>query len=319
MFTHLRSLKPDLVHFNAPNFWAAAMLSLINYDAPLVITHHADVYGRPILRRIVMPLYRRLTRQARCVVVNSLTNAHNSRDLPRGAGPVIEIPWGVDPRPFDIGEHRRSEFAAERRHRFGNSPVIGFVGRFVRYKGLSILIEALKQLEGVHALLIGDGPLRSQIDEQVKSSNLADRVHFLGNIDDATKIRELAMMDLLVLPSIDTTEAFGLAQVEAQLMGLPVVASRLQTGVIDVTIDNITGLLVPPGDPIALADAISCLIRDRALAQRLGRAGRKYALKRFTLDAFQNNFVELFDSVLSSQSLEHFRQRTLEHGIFDYR
>jgi glycosyltransferase involved in cell wall biosynthesis len=102
-------------------------------------------------------------------------------------------------------------------------------------------------------------------------------------------------------------------------MGLPVVASRLQTGVIDVTIDNITGLLVPPGDPIALADAISCLIRDRALAQRLGRAGRKYALKRFTLDAFQNNFVELFDSVLSSQSLEHFRQRTLEHGIFDYR
>jgi glycosyltransferase involved in cell wall biosynthesis len=285
----------------------------------LVITHHADVYGRPILRRIVMPLYRRLTRQARCIVVNSLTNAQNSRDLRHDGGPVVEIPWGVDPNPYEISEFRRSEFAAERQNRFGSSPVIGFVGRFVRYKGLSILIDALKLLEGVHALLIGNGPLRSKIEEQVKSSNLADRVHFLGNIDEARKIRELAMMDLLVLPSIDTTEAFGLAQVEAQLMRLPVVASRLQTGVIDVTIDNITGLLVPPRDPAALAAAISCLIRDRALAERLGSAGRKYALKRFTLDAFQNSFAELFDAVLSKQSLEQFRARTLEHRIYDYR
>jgi glycosyltransferase involved in cell wall biosynthesis len=310
MFTHLRALKPDLVLFNAPNFWGAAMLLFMNYDAPLVITHHADVFGRPILRRIVMPLYRRLTRRARCVVVNSLTNAQNSRDLPRDTGPIIEIPWGADPSPFAISELRRVEIVAERQQRFGNLPVVGFVGRFVRYKGLSILIEALTHLEGVHALLIGNGPLRSQIEEQVRASNLIDRVHFLGDVDEEKKIRSLAMMDLLVLPSVDTTEAFGLAQIEAQLMALPVIASRLPTGITDVTIDNVTGLLVPPRDPVALAEAISRVLNDRTLAQRLGSAGHKYALERFTLDTFKKSFAELIDAVLCEQSLDHIAATT---------
>jgi glycosyltransferase involved in cell wall biosynthesis len=309
MFTHLQALKPDLVHFNAPNFWGTAMLLLMNYNKPLVVTHHADVFGRPILRRVVMPLYRRLVRQATCVVINSLKNAELSKDLPRNAGPFIEIPHGVDPRLFDINDACRAEIAAERRQRFGNSPVIGFVGRFVRYKGLSILIEALTHLEGVHALLIGNGPLRSQTEEQVRAANLAGRVHFLGEIDEAGKIRGLAMMVLLVLPSVDTTEAFGVAQIEAQLMALPVIASRLPTGVTDVTIDNVTGLLVPPRDPIALAHAISRLISDRALAQHLGLAGHKYALGRFTLDAFRKSFGELFEAVLSAQSLDHIAAR----------
>lgn len=306
MFKHLRKLKPDLVHFNAPNFWGAAMLLLMNYNAPLVITHHADVFGRPILRRIVIPLYRRLARRTKCIVVNSMTNAYNSMDLPRNAGPFVEIPWGVDQRPFDINDACRAEIAAERQQRFGDSPVIGFVGRFVRYKGLSVLIEALKTLEGVHALLIGNGPLRSQTEEHVRTANISNRVHFLGDIDEAKKIREMAMMDLLVLPSVDTTETFGLAQIEAQFMGLPVIASRLPTGVADVTIDNVTGILVRPRDPIALADAILRLIRDRALSQRLGLAGHKYALERFTLDTFKKTFSNLFEAVLSERSLDQF-------------
>ncbi len=304
MFTHLRGLKPDLVHFNAPNFWAAAMLSLMNYDAPFLVTHHADVFGRPVLRRIVMPIYRRLIRRAAYIVVNSLKNVKCSRDLPRGAGPFIEIPHGVDHRLFDISDACRADMAEERRKRFGNSPVIGFVGRFVRYKGLSILIQSLLHLDGVHALLIGNGPLQDQIREQVRAANLTDRVHFLGEISEAEKIRQLAMMDLLVLPSVDTTEAFGVAQIEAQLMGLPVVASRLPTGVTDVTVDNVTGLLVPPRDPAALAHAISRLIGDRALAHRLGLAGRKYALERFTLDTFRKSFGELFETAMSPAPVE---------------
>jgi glycosyltransferase involved in cell wall biosynthesis len=304
MFTHLRGLKPDLVHFNAPNFWAAAMLSLMNYDAPLVVTHHADVFGRPILRRIVMPIYHRLIRRAKYIVVNSLKNVKYSRDLPRGAGPFIEIPHGVDQRLYDIGDARRADIVEERRKRFGDSPIIGFVGRFVRYKGLPVLVQSLLHLDGVHVLLIGDGPLRDLIIEQVRAANLTDRVHFLGEVSEAEKLRQLAMMDLLVMPSVDTTEAFGVAQIEAQLMGLPVVASRLPTGITDVTIDNVTGLLVPPRDPVALAHAISRLIGDRALARQLGLAGRKHALEHFTLDTFRMSFRKLFEGAMSPTPVE---------------
>lgn len=305
MFSHLHTLEPDLVHFNAPNFWGAAMLSLVRYKAPLIVTHHADVYGRPILRRVMMPIYRHLVRQATCVVVNSLKNVAASKDLPRRAGSFVEIPWGVDAPAYDLDISLRAELAIQRRLRFGPAPVVGFIGRFVRYKGLPILIEALAQLDGVHALLIGDGPLRSQIVELVRAAGISDRAHFLGAVDELSKIRALAMMDLLVLPSVDTTEAFGLVQAEAQLMGLPVVVSCLPTGITDITIDHETGLLVPPRDPDALAKAIAQLIEDPDLARRLGSSGHQRALSHFTLDVFKRRIIALFDTVLSGRSLKH--------------
>jgi glycosyltransferase involved in cell wall biosynthesis len=304
MLAHLRSLQPDLVHFNAPNFWGAAMLLLSRYKGPLIVTHHADVFGRPLLKRAVMPIYHRLIRKAACIVVNSLKNASASADLPAGAGPFVTISHGVDARVYKIDGSEREKLMAERCRLFGDAPVVGFVGRFVRYKGLSVLVDALTRIDGVHALMIGDGPLRTQIEEQARTAGIAERMHFLGNVDEPTKIRKLALMDVLLLPSVDTTEAFGVTQVEAQLMEMPVVASRLPTGVTDVTIDNQTGLLVPPRDPDALAEAISRLICDRDFATRLGRAGRVHALKRFTSDIFQRRFEELFQLTLFGPSIE---------------
>jgi glycosyltransferase involved in cell wall biosynthesis len=303
MFAHLRSLRPDLIHFNAPNFWAAAMLLLSRYRGPLIVTHHADVFGRPFLKRAVMPIYHRLIRRATFVVVNSLKNVSASDDLPAGAGPFVTISHGVDASTYRIDSAEREQLLDERRRAFGDAAVVGFVGRFVRYKGLSVLVEAMTRLDGVHALMIGDGPLRSQIEEQARAAGIANRMHFLGSVDEHSKVRKLAMMDMLLLPSVETTEAFGVAQVEAQLMALPVVASQLPTGVTDVTIADQTGLLVPPGDPDALAQAISRLICDRDFAARLGRQGRAHALGHFTSEIFQRRIQQLFETTLSGPSI----------------
>jgi glycosyltransferase involved in cell wall biosynthesis len=304
MFAHLRALKPDLVHFNAPNFWAAAMLLLTNYDGPLIITHHADVFGRPLLKRIAIPFYRRLLRKASCIVVNSLKNARWSDDLPAKAGPLMAIAHGFDPGEYNIAARDRECAAAERRRLCGDNPTVGFVGRFVRYKGLSVLIDALARLDAVHALIVGDGPLRGKIEEQVRQAGIADRVHFLGNLGEADKIRALSMMDILLLPSVDTTEAFGVVQIEAQLMSIPVIASRLPTGVSDVTLDNGTGLLVPPRDAPALAAAVAKLLSYPDLAARFSQAGRQHALENFTFDVFEEKYRVLFDIVLSGRSLD---------------
>jgi glycosyltransferase involved in cell wall biosynthesis len=304
MFSHLRSLQPDLVQFNAPNFWAAAMLLLTRYNGPLVVTHHADVFGRRFLKRATMPIYHRLLRQATCIVLNSLKNAATSTDVPAGAGPFVAIPHGIDPSSYKLNSRDCEDIVDERRRLFGNAPLLGFIGRFVRYKGLSVLVDALARLDGVHALMIGDGPLRRQTEEQARIAGVAERMHFLGNVDETTKIRSLAMMDILLLPSVETTEAFGLAQIEAQFMEVPVVASNLPTGVTDVTKDGQTGLLVPPGDPEALANAVSRIIDDPNLAARLGRSGRAHALRHFTFDLFQRRYEELFEMLLQRCSIE---------------
>ena len=301
MLMHLRALKPDLVHLNAPNFWAAAMLMIARYRGPLIITHHADVFGRPFIKRFVLPIYHHLVGRADCVVVNSTKNALCSTDLPRRAGPFVTIPHGLNEKIYQLDFPTKEDVARERVRLAGHAPLVGFLGRFVRYKGLSVIVDALAQLPGVHALMIGDGPLREQTVQRAKAAGIADRMHFLGSLDEQEKVRRLAMIDVLLLPSTDTTEAFGVVQIEAQLLGKPVIASRLPTGITDVTIDNETGLLIPPGDPDSLGRAITKLIADPDLRARFGENGRIHALKYFTLDVFNRRFGELFDTVLSGK------------------
>jgi rhamnosyl/mannosyltransferase len=119
------------------------------------------------------------------------------------------------------------------------------------------------------------------------------------------------MMDMLTLPSNDTTEAFGLAQVEAQMLGLPVVATQLPTGVTDVTLDEITGLLVPPNDASALARAFMRLINDPTLARRLGAAGHDRALRLFSMPAFDDRWTKLLDAVGTRKSIDDFMKPLL--------
>lgn len=291
MWWHLLRAKADLLHLNAPNFWAATALNFVGPKCPMVITHHCDVYGRPLLKRIVMPFYRRLVRRSAALVVTSAKNVTVSEDLPPGIPRVEVIPCGVDDRKFQQGdvEGVRSTVGT----------VVGFIGRFVRYKGLAVLVSALAKLKDVEAVLIGGGELKDAIKQQIADLGLQDRVRILDSVNDAGKIAELHRMDMLVLPSIETTEAFGIVQVEAQLLAKPIIASDLPTGVTDVTINEVTGLLVPPGDVDALAKAIDRLGHDQALRKRLGEAGRQRALSNYTLDIFNANFRRLFAEILA--------------------
>jgi len=303
MWKHLWRLKPDLIHFNAPNFWASAVLNVIHRQCPTIVTHHADVFGRRTLRMIVLPLYRAIVRRSRHLVVNSIKNARISPDLPKRIPSIVEMPWGVDDSFYQPASADDEAFLRRRTERFGNAFVVGFVGRFVRYKGLSVLLDALAQIPDVHAVLVGDGPLRPQVEAQVRELGLAERVHLTGSISDAEKLEQMRCMDVLAFPSLETTEAFGAAQVEAQLLKIPVIASDLPTGVTDVT-DDTTGILVPPGDTAALVNAIKRLRDDRTLAASLGEAGRRRALARFTLRVFEDRILELVDSCFQDELLD---------------
>ena len=185
------------------------------------------------------------------------------------------MPWGVDAGLYQPQAANDQIHIARRADRFGNAVVVGFVGRFVRYKGLSVLISALSRMDNAHALLIGDGPLRPQIETEIEAAGLSQRVHMIGNVDDRRKVEEMLFMDVLAFPSLETTEAFGAVQVEAQLLRIPIVASDLPTGVTDITINDLTGLLVPPGDSGHLAEALTKICNDAQPRQTLWRRGSR--------------------------------------------
>lgn len=169
-------------------------------------------------------------------------------------------------------------------------PFALFVGRLAAYKGLATLVAAAARTEHRFAV-VGEGPLASEVAAQVRELGLASRVALVGHVDDPRPW--YAACDLLVLPSTSNLEAFGVVQIEAMAFGRPVVSSALESGVTWVNRDGVTGLTVPPGDSAALAAAVSRLMSDPELRQRLGEGGRRRVEAEFSAAATASGLERL--------------------------
>ena len=296
----LRDAKPDLILLHAPNFWGALIVELYCPNVPVVVIHHADVQGRVILRNLLRPLYRRIVRRSRLVIVASKRNVGRSVDLPKRLERVCELPLGVDETAYELSSAERAQVEASKKELFGDRVVVGFVGRFAWYKGLSVLLKAIRPLPEIRLLLVGDGSLRDQLEREARELGVADRIRFVGHVTEAEKIKYFHMMDIFVLPSTHVTEAFGIVQIEAQFCGRPVIRTDLPTGVRDITIHGVTGLAVPAGDVDSLSDAIANLSRDRALREQFGRRGRERAFSHFSLGKFATGLNAAVNTALQS-------------------
>src|SRR5215203_1627961 len=176
------------------------------------------------------------------------------------------IPPGVNPSLFE-GPFE-DPFAGLRR------PRVLFVGRLAAQKGVRTLVEAAGLLEDPSALvlLVGDGPERKALECEAKRLGVADRLHFVGFVAHERVPAVLAHADLLVLPSL--YEELGTVLLEAMQAALPIVASKTG-GSPDVIEEGVNGLLVPPGEPEALAHAIDRLLAERDLARRLSEVAQE--------------------------------------------
>ncbi|HEV2139112.1 MAG TPA: glycosyltransferase family 4 protein [Nitrososphaerales archaeon] len=164
--------------------------------------------------------------------------------------------------------------------------VILYVGRLAWNKGLQYLIEGMheirKEIPNSKLLVIGRGRLEAVLREQVEASGLAEVIKFLGTVPDEILPRYYACSDVVVAPSI--FEPFGLVPLEAMSMRKPVVACSVG-GIPEAVHDGQTGLLVPPKDSKAIADAVVSLRNDPVLGERLGSNGRRLVEEQFTLSA----------------------------------
>jgi glycosyltransferase involved in cell wall biosynthesis len=190
---------------------------------------------------------------------------------------TVVIGNGVDPA---IAFHAPSR--DEARRLLGVPPralVLGTVGRLAEQKGQIDLLRALPAiraaLPGACLLIAGEGPLRGALEEEARRLGLAEAVRFLGHRKDVLPV--LMSLDLFVLPSL--WEGLPQALLEAMVLSLPVVATRC-VGVEETIADGTSGRLVPRHDPEALARAAIEVLRDPALGNRLGEAGRRVVLER---------------------------------------
>ncbi len=166
----------------------------------------------------------------------------------------------------------------------GDACLVVCVANLVRVKGHQVLIEAMKAVAGrwpnLQLILAGDGPLRRALQDSCTEAGLGDRVHFAGFRNDIPRL--LSAAHLAVTPSL--SEGLGLAVLDALAMELPVVASDTG-GIPEIIRHRSNGLLVPPGDPAALARALEEVLADPKAAARLGRNGRKLVLERYSVES----------------------------------
>jgi glycosyltransferase involved in cell wall biosynthesis len=179
-------------------------------------------------------------------------------------------------------------------------PLLVAVGRLQAPKDFLTFVRALVQLPrgSYEALVVGDGPDRGRVEQEIRDLGLTDHIRLAGERRDVPAL--LADADAFVLSS--GSEGMPVSVLEAMAAGLPVVASRVG-GVPELVVPDETGLLVEPGDPDDLAAALLRVVRDRELRRRLGAAGRARAEQRFDVDAFRRAHVDLYSRELAGRRL----------------
>jgi len=183
----------------------------------------------------------------------------------------------------------------------GRRLTILFVGRLVELKGLAYLIEAVGRLGGrvpARIVAIGIGPQRDRLEALARDRKVG--VDFRNKVPDAELHQAFLTSDVLVLPSIidarGDTEGLGVVLLDAMSYGIPAIASRVG-GIPDIIEDGVSGLLVPPADPQALANAIERVAGDPALAKRLADAGRARLRTHFSWDVITKKWDAVYRTV----------------------
>ena len=280
MVSELSRREYDILHLHVPNPLAAAAYLAARKPSHhrLVITHHSDIVRQATTRKLVLPMMRMLMERADAIVATSPDYLESSEELARFKAKCEVIPYGIDlDRLRPTSEHLAR---AEELRRASAPPVTLAVGRLIYYKGFDVAVRAMTEAPGT-LVVVGDGPLRTELETLAAKLGVASRVHFVGEVHNHALVPYYLSSDILVMPSVARSEAFGIVQLEAMACGVPVVNTQLRSGVTFASRDGETGLTVPPGDVEALAAAIRTLSESHVDRKRYGAAAEARARTEF--------------------------------------
>ncbi len=296
----LRSLRIDILHTHLFDASVIGLIAGTVARVPVrVMTRHYSDYHTRIGKTWHTRADRMCTWLAHSVIaVSNQTKRVMLEEEFAPATKVVTIHNGVDlarvvtPSPQEVAELRRELDLKD------DVAVVAVIARLHPEKGQEYLFRALPTLlaatEGKLRLLVaGMGPFRAQYEREVSALGVEGAVRFLGFRADVTRI--LAVSDVVVLPSV--AEAFGLVLVEAMAMQKAVVGKRVG-GIPEIVADGLTGVLVPPASPLALADAIYSLLLNPTRRAQLGEAGRRWVIENFRFETMMKRYEGLYDRLL---------------------
>ncbi|MCD6386275.1 glycosyltransferase [Candidatus Sumerlaeota bacterium] len=292
----LKKLKSDILHFHFPNPTGEISYLLARPRGKVVVTYHSDIVRQKRALRFYRPWIHRFLRLADIILPTSPNYIEHSEFLQQYKDKCEVMPLGIDLNQFKLTERVKEESAKIRKSI--SRPIVLFIGVLRYYKGLKFLIEAMTSVPAC-LIIIGSGPEETSLRQLCARLGVNDKVVFTGEVSDEEKVCYLYASDIFCLPSHLPSEAYGISQIEAMACGVPVVSTALDTGVPFVNKDGESGIIVPPANPRALADAINSLLADEPRRLRLGKQAQQRAHRLFDARQMISHLKQIYHTLLT--------------------
>jgi glycosyltransferase involved in cell wall biosynthesis len=291
--SRIRRAKADIVHLHLPNPPAILSYFASGYRGQVIATYHSDIVRQETMAKAFDPILRLFLKRCAAIIATSSKYVETSPVLSDYVDRCRVIPYGIPIEQFGACD---SSAIARIRERYGPRLIIS-VGRLIYYKGFEHLVEAMSHVDG-HLLIVGEGHLREHLESKARTNQVQEKITFLGEIHNQDIVPFYHAADVFALASIARSEAFGIVQLEAMACGKPVVNTSLDSGVPSVSLDGVTGLTVPPHDPLALAGALNRLLDDAELRATYSRAARARVSSEFDQNLMLDRMLKLYSQVL---------------------
>lgn len=280
--------KADVIHYHFPWPFMDMVHFVTRIKKPTLVTYHSDIIRQEHLLKLYRPLKRKFLASMDRIVATSPNYLATSDVLKIFSNKVSVIPIGLDKSTYPVPMPDRLKHWSEK---FGPKFFL-FVGVIRYYKGLHILVEAAQETN-YPIVIVGAGPIEQELKAQAEKLGLKN-IHFLGRLPDTDKVALLTLCYGVVFPSHLRSEAFGISLLEGAMYGKPMISSEIGTGTTFINIENETGLVVPPSDPLALRQAMRYLWEHPEIAAEMGKRAEDRYWNYFTADKMVKEYVKLY-------------------------
>ncbi|TXH60680.1 MAG: glycosyltransferase family 4 protein [Thiothrix sp.] len=288
----LHSLKPDILNAHYASGYGTTA-RLVNFHPYLLSVWGSDVYDFPYISPLHKYLLQKNLYAADAIASTSYCMAEQTKSLTNDLANIHITPFGIDLEKFKPTKVKKL---------FDNaSIIIGTVKTLSEKYGIEYLIRAFKIVSEKHSnlplklLIVGGGNLEKKLKQIATDLNIAEKTIFTGRVSHEEVPTYQNMLDISV--SVSNSESFGVAIIEASACAKPAVVSNVG-GLPEVVDDGVTGIIVPPCDPEATADAIERLILAPTLREKMGRAGRQKVEQLYDWDHNVKHMICVYENLL---------------------
>jgi glycosyltransferase involved in cell wall biosynthesis len=288
--------EADVVHLHYPWPFMDIVHFVTRVKKPTVVTYHSDIIRQKRLLKIYRPLKELFLGSVDRIVATSANYSASSDTLQKYQDKTTVIPIGLDKESYQEPlAATMDKWRTWTLSRVGGRFFL-FVGMIRYYKGLHILLEAVRGTN-LPVVIVGSGPVETELKAQAAQLELHN-VHFVGALSDDDKIALLMLSYAFVFPSHLRSEAFGVSLLEGAMFGKPMISTDIGTGTSYINVHNKTGLVVPPNDPAAFRNAMQFLLDHPETAAEMGRQAEARYRQLFTAAKMAAGYVDLYREVL---------------------